>query len=487
MSENIHHNYPPIKEAFKQPRSVWAIAFATTISFMGIGLVDPILPAIAKELDATPTQAMLLFTSYLVITAITMFFTAWVSSRLGLRKTIMIGLTLVIIFATACSLSGSVNQIIGWRSGWGLGNALFISTALSAIVSAAHGGVAGAIILYEAAIGLGMAVGPLAGGLLGSFSWRGPFLGTAILMAIGFLAIVMLYQRERKPKTRNLGIDNKTLSLPDSNGHIEKVALETIETKNEKSGETLALAAAADNQAATADDRNTAKSVGKQSDLPSLFVAFQALKNPALGVLSFSALFYNMVFFVLLAYSPFPIEAIAQSMGIKFGEMQLGLVFFGWGIGLALTSVGLAPVLTRRIGLLPTIKWGLALSAALMGVMALGSHSLVILVVTVVFSGLIFGILNTAFTEAVMDATTLARNVASSAYSGVRFLGGAIASAGAGTVAALGGVGAPYWVGFSCSIFALGLLIFGDKYLDILRKPLHLSGESEAQAIAYGG
>jgi len=31
----------------KQPPAVWAVAFACVISFMGFGLVDPILPALA--------------------------------------------------------------------------------------------------------------------------------------------------------------------------------------------------------------------------------------------------------------------------------------------------------------------------------------------------------------------------------------------------------------------------------------------------------
>ena len=31
----------------KQPKAVWAVAFASVFAFMGIGLVDPILPAIA--------------------------------------------------------------------------------------------------------------------------------------------------------------------------------------------------------------------------------------------------------------------------------------------------------------------------------------------------------------------------------------------------------------------------------------------------------
>ena len=55
---------------FRQPRAVWAVAFACVISFMGIGLVDPILPALSTQLHATPSQVTLLFTSYLVVTAV---------------------------------------------------------------------------------------------------------------------------------------------------------------------------------------------------------------------------------------------------------------------------------------------------------------------------------------------------------------------------------------------------------------------------------
>lgn len=427
----VHHTYPPIREAFKQPRPVWAIAFATTISFMGIGLVDPILPAISKELGASSAQTMLIFTSYLVITALTMFFTAWVSARIGLRKTILLGLTLVVLFAVACAASNSVSQIIGWRAGWGLGNALFLSTALSAIVSAAYGGTAGAIILYEAAIGIGMALGPLLGGVLGHLSWRGPFLGTALLMAGGFLAIALLY------RTANSGGSSKSNVM----NHKTQIGI---------------------------------------------LAAFRALKIPALGILSASAWFYNMMFFVLLAYSPFPLEAAAARSGMKFGELELGLVFFGWGIALALTSVGIAPILTRRLGLLPTINAGIGLAAILLVVLAVEVNSLLALIVAVVASGIVFGLLNTAFTEAVMDATSLPRNVASSAYSGVRFFGGALASATAGYLAAKFGAPAPYWVGAICALCSLLILFSCRRYLHFFHKRLHLPAESEAQAISAG-
>jgi len=55
-----------------QPRAVWAVFFACIIAFMGLGLVDPILPAIASQLGASPSQVALLFTSYNAIMAVAM-------------------------------------------------------------------------------------------------------------------------------------------------------------------------------------------------------------------------------------------------------------------------------------------------------------------------------------------------------------------------------------------------------------------------------
>ena len=185
-----------------QPRSVWAVAFACVVAFMGIGLVDPILPVLAHDLDATPSQVSLLFTSYFAMTGLSMLVTGWFASRIGPRRTLLVGLALVVVFSALAGLSDTVFQIAGFRLGWGLGNALFIATALSVIVGAATGGLTSAIILYEAALGLGIASGPLLGGLLGDVSWRGPFFGTAVLMAIGFILIATLLGPVAKPVHR---------------------------------------------------------------------------------------------------------------------------------------------------------------------------------------------------------------------------------------------------------------------------------------------
>jgi predicted MFS family arabinose efflux permease len=71
---------------------------------------------------------------------------------------------------------------------------------LAVIVASASGGFAGAIILYETALGLGIAVGPLLGGLLGGISWRGPFLGVSVLMALALLLTVVLVPATPKPE-----------------------------------------------------------------------------------------------------------------------------------------------------------------------------------------------------------------------------------------------------------------------------------------------
>ena len=173
---------------WRQPKTVWSVAFACVISFMGIGLVDPILKPIADELGAGPSQVSLLFTSYMAVMGIAMLGTGWVSSRVGAKRALMIGLVLIIAGSAFAGMQDTVGGIVAFRALWGLGNALFIATALSTIVSAASGSVGQAIVLYEAALGVGIAAGPLLGGWLGGMSWRAPFFGVAVLMLLALAA-----------------------------------------------------------------------------------------------------------------------------------------------------------------------------------------------------------------------------------------------------------------------------------------------------------
>ncbi|NNN18555.1 MAG: MFS transporter [Acidimicrobiaceae bacterium] len=187
---------------FHQPKAVWAVAFACVVSFMGIGLVDPILPALATQLHATPSNVELLFTSYLVVTAVAMLVTGWVSSRIGAKATLVAGLVLIVVFSALAGASNTIGGIVGFRAGWGIGNALFIATSLAVIVASASGGFTGAIILYETALGVGIGLGPLLGGELGGISWRGPFFGVTVLMSISLIATLIMVEKTPTPTKR---------------------------------------------------------------------------------------------------------------------------------------------------------------------------------------------------------------------------------------------------------------------------------------------
>ena len=217
----------------------------------------------------------LLFTSYLVVTAVAMLVTGWVSTahrrqahadrRAGAHRRVR----------GARRVVGTIDGIVGFRAGWGLGNALFIATSLAVIVSSAAGGFAGAIILYETALGIGIALGPLVGGELGSISWRGPFYGVSVLMFIALVATLLLLPETPRPARR------ESISEP-----------------------------------------------------------IKALRHRALATTSGVGLLYNWGFFTLLGYSPF-------LMGID-SPVQLGLVFCGWGVLVAIFAIWGAPGLQAR-------------------------------------------------------------------------------------------------------------------------------------------
>lgn len=241
----------------KQPKAVWAVFFAGIIAFMGLGLVDPILPAIAEKLDASQSQVTLLFTSYNAVMAVAMLITGMISSRLGIKWTLILGIVIIAIFSCLGGLSNGIWTLVGLRGGWGLGNALFVATALAAIVSLSNSGTAKAIILYEAAIGLGISVGPLLGGWLGAMSWRGPFLGVAALMVIAFFGILILMPKATSPNN-------------------------TVKPKT------------------------------------SLADPFRALKHRSLLIFGIAAALYNFGFFTLLAYAPFVMGLDEHGLGFVF-------------------------------------------------------------------------------------------------------------------------------------------------------------------------
>jgi MFS family permease len=242
-----------------EPKALWAVFFASTIAFMGVGLVDPILPAISNQLVASPSQVTLLFTSYTLVMATAMLITGAITTRLGIKRTLLLGAVIVALFSILGGLSSNIWVIIGLRGGWGLGNAILVATALTAIVTLSKNEVKKSVILYETAIGLGFAMGPLLGGLLGEVSWRWPFFGVGFLMIVSFISILSLMPNLKEQKTE----------------------------KSEKTATSLAA-------------------------------PFHAMKHSSIAVIGLVGALYYYGFFTLLAYAPFVIGLDARGIGFVF-------------------------------------------------------------------------------------------------------------------------------------------------------------------------
>lgn len=164
---------------------------ATFLAFSGIGVVDPILPSIAEQIGASHWQVEMLFTAYILTMAIMMLPAGVFASRFGDKRMMTIGLAIVTVFAFICGISQTIAQLSLFRAGWGLGNAMFFATAMTLLIALSKE-VHEAVGLYEAAIGLGMAGGPLLGGILGGHSWRYPFFATSILISLAFILVFFL-------------------------------------------------------------------------------------------------------------------------------------------------------------------------------------------------------------------------------------------------------------------------------------------------------
>ncbi|SFT24407.1 Predicted arabinose efflux permease, MFS family [Paenibacillus sp. BC26] len=392
---------PKSNSMFNQPIAVWAIAFASIIAFMGLGLVDPILPMMKDQLHASDSQLTLLFTSYNAVMAVAMLITGVISSRLGIKRMLLAGIVLIAVFSALAGSADNVMEIVWLRAGWGLGNAFFVATALSAIVSLSRVGVGKSIILFEVAVGLGISVGPLLGGELGAISWRSPFYGVAGLMVLAFCLILFMM-----PKAKTSAVVTP----------IKKKA--------------------------------------------SLLDPFRALKHRALLIFGISAALYNFGFFTLLVYA-----ALVLGHLHHVDVHGLGYVFLGWGLLLAFTSVVTAPKLQKRYGTVKSMCVQLLLFAITLFVMGYWTTDKTVVIAMVILAGAFLGNNNTLITTAVMNAAPVERPTASAAYSFLRFIGGALAPYYAVKFAEWFDFHAPFYIGGGFVVLAVIVIWLNRKHL----------------------
>ncbi len=165
-------------------------------------ILNVALPTLVRDLHATSSQLQWIVDSYAMVFAGLLLVGGTLADRFGRKRFFLIGLTVFALGSVGAALSGSVPMLITFRAVMGAGAALTIPASLAIIndIFRDPGERARAIGAWAGTIGLGIAIGPIAGGLLLSrFWWGSIFFVNVPIACIGFFGAAMVVPDSKNP------------------------------------------------------------------------------------------------------------------------------------------------------------------------------------------------------------------------------------------------------------------------------------------------
>lgn len=182
-------------------------------------IVNVALPSLQEDLDATTAQLQWVVDAYSVLFAGTLLLAGGLGDRFGRRKILLIGLVIFGLGSLAAGMSSDATMLLVCRAVMGVGGAFIMPSTLSILVQVFRESRerAQAIGIWAAVAGVGVALGPIVGGLLlQQFSWHAVFLVNPpliVLVLIGTLLIVPESLDESHPRLDLRGAALSSLGL----------------------------------------------------------------------------------------------------------------------------------------------------------------------------------------------------------------------------------------------------------------------------------
>jgi EmrB/QacA subfamily drug resistance transporter len=191
-------------------RRRWYILAVLCLSLTVIGIDNTILnvalPSIVRGLDASGSQLQWMVDAYTIVFACLLLTAGALGDRFGRRRALLLGLAWFGTFSALASLANSPFHLILARGLMGIGGAFIFPTTLSILtnVFTEPRERSRAIGIWAGVSGVGIAAGPLLGGLLVEhFGWHAVFWVNAPVCAVGLLlsALVIppMANEERRP------------------------------------------------------------------------------------------------------------------------------------------------------------------------------------------------------------------------------------------------------------------------------------------------
>jgi EmrB/QacA subfamily drug resistance transporter len=222
MGENVAVE-PQLKAAAYggHPRR-WAILGVLVVSLLVVVLDNTVLNVAMRTiadpvrgLGATQSDLEWSINSYTLVFAGLLFTWGVLGDRLGRKKILLLGMVLFGIASLASAYSQSPGQLIWARALMGVGGAAVMPATLSIISNVFDPRErAKAIGTWAGAVGLGVAIGPVVGGLLlEHFWWGSVFLINVPIVVAGIAAIVSMVPESRDPKPGRIDLAGVLMSI----------------------------------------------------------------------------------------------------------------------------------------------------------------------------------------------------------------------------------------------------------------------------------
>src|SRR5499425_419440 len=180
------------------------LCLAALIVNLDTTIVNVALPALVRQTGATTTDLQWVVDAYNLVFAALVLAAGSLSDRLGRKGMLLAGLGVFGAASLAGAFAATTGQLIAARAVMGLGAAMMFPSTLSLLtnVFTERRARAGAIGVWGASAGVGIALGPIAGGwLLERFWWGSIFLFMVPVAAVVGLLTAWQVPTSRDPRT----------------------------------------------------------------------------------------------------------------------------------------------------------------------------------------------------------------------------------------------------------------------------------------------
>ena len=178
------------------------LCLSLLLSVVDNTIVNVALPTLNSELGAGTTQLQWIVDAYTLVFSALLLTMGHLGDRFGRRRALQLGLLIFAVTSGLATLSTTSNQLIGARALMGIGAALIFPATLAILVNVFTDPKerAAAIGIWSAMVGVAVAIGPIAGGLLLEHFWWGSIFLVNIPVALISIALgALLLPESRDP------------------------------------------------------------------------------------------------------------------------------------------------------------------------------------------------------------------------------------------------------------------------------------------------